>query len=67
MSPRPRIRIYLDICDVGGRGGEVQVTWTTEDDQRAYMAHDLDNAADRLKPILRRLMYGADQPNEPPG
>ena len=62
MSAPPTIRLLLTISDVGERGGEVQVTWTAEDAPCSYMAHDLDDAADRLKPVLRRLMYGADQP-----
>jgi len=67
----PTARIYLIIHDVGPRGGEVAVNLAADgvDLTRSYMAANIDDAADRLKPILRRLMYGADQPDDekPPG
>lgn len=63
MATPPRIRLHLTIVDVGPRGAEVMLTCDTGDGPRAFTGATLEDAIDQIKPVVRRLLWGADQPD----
>lgn len=70
----PRVRLHLTITDVGPvgplrRGAEVMILTEDEDKTpRLIGADSVDAAVDllaiALKPMIKRLLWGADQPPE---
>lgn len=71
IDPPPRVRLHLTITDVGPpgtrRGAEVMILAESEEGPPKVIAADsLDAALDllcaALKPQVRRLLWGADQP-----
>lgn len=70
----PRVRLHLTITDVGPvgplrRGAEVMILTEDEDKKPKLIGADsveaaVDLLAIALKPMIRRLLWGADQPRD---
>lgn len=72
-APPPRVRLHLTVTDVGPtgplrRGAEVMILSEVEDQPKLIGADSVDAAVDllaiALKPLIKRLLWGADQPPE---
>lgn len=66
-APPPSIRLHIKISDVGSRGAEVMILTEVEDlPPKTFGADSIEAAIDllaiALKPMARRLLWGADQP-----
>lgn len=61
MPDKPTIRLLLTIRDVGQRGGDCEMQLTLDENQLWY-GGTIEQFCDYLKPVLKRLMWGADQP-----
>ena len=61
----PQVRLHVVVTDVGSRGAEVMIVADAEGHSYLRGAPSVDEAVDLLKPLIKRLLWGADQPSTP--